>query len=88
MTIQSFFTVTMIIYTVISFLLIIYNIDVNKQNKLLRDEIQIAYKHSDIMLEFCLNKLLEEAINENIEDFELAQECQRLIKQLKEKRSN
>ena len=51
--------------------------------KLQSAEIKRAYRCTDVVLEYCLQDILKQSIQEGVEDYERAEDCRRLLEQLR-----
>ena len=82
-------TLFLIIMEVITVASIISNalsrVLINRQQKLIQlqsDEIKRSYANTDEILEYCLRDILKQAIADDVQDYETADRCFRLIKSL------
>lgn len=70
-------------------LLLLVTIILNYLQKTLIDEykrrLDETYKNSDEVLEYCLMSIIKHSVQEDVQDFETANRCQELIKNLKNK---
>lgn len=58
---------------------------IDRQKKLIQlqaDEIKRSYENTDVILEYCLRDILKQAIADDVQDYETADRCFRLIKSL------
>ena len=70
-------------------IIIIVALVLNKIQAILIDEykkeLDKAWKSSDVVLEYCLQQILKQSIQEDVQDFETAHKCQSLLEHLKAK---